>query len=384
MKFLKFIVRNALRNRRRAVLTVLSIGIAIITISVLRTIVYAFNAGVESADDSRLVVRRETAIIYQLPLAYRARIVNVPGVKAVTWANWFGGIYRDKKEFFGKFAIDAETYLPMFPEIGIDPAQVENFKKDRTGCIIGKKLAEKYGFKVGDVIPIIGDIYPSEDEWRFNVQGIYHATRPGFDETGMYFNWKYLDEYLPKRRQGEAGWYMVQLANPSDAPRVSKAIDALFENSPHRTLTQTEKAFQMEFVMMMGNVGFLVTMIGSAVVFATFLVSANTMAMAARERTTEIAILKTLGFKSPLLGTLVLAEGMGLTLMGWALGSVIAFFICKGVATALSTYFPVFEFKWQTALLSLGIAGVTGLVSSLFPAAHAARTTIVGAMREVA
>ncbi len=188
MKFLTFIFRNATRNRRRAVLTVLSISIAIVTISVLQTIVHAFNAGVEVADESRMVVRHGTSIIFLLPLSYRAKIQNVPGVKSVSWGSWFGGTYRDKKNFFGKIAIEAESYLPLYPEFGYDPREWEEFLKDRKGCLVGRKLAEKYGFKVGDTIPIIGDIYP--DDWEFVVRGIYRGTRPGTDETILFFHWK--------------------------------------------------------------------------------------------------------------------------------------------------------------------------------------------------
>jgi putative ABC transport system permease protein len=382
MKFLRLIFRNATRNKRRAILTVLSISIAIVAISVLNTIVYAINAGVEMADESRLVMRNAISIIFPLPLSYRTRIAGMEGVKSVSLGNWFGGIYQDKKNFFAKFAVDAETYFPMYPEFTIPPDRYQEFLKDRKGCVVGKKLAAKYGFKVGDTVPVMGDIYPGD--WEFNVRAIYEGTRKGADETMLLFHWKYLDESLPRRRQGMVGFYMIQLANPWDAGRVAKALDAEFENSPDQTLTETEKAFQTEFVKMMGNIELMVRSIGGAVVFAILLVAANTMAMAARERTTEIAIMKTIGFRSSQLACLVAAEGFVLTLAGWLLGCGVAWGVCRFVEANFSTFLPSFPLKLETILLALAVALFTGLVSVLFPAAHAARTSIVQGMREVA
>jgi putative ABC transport system permease protein len=382
VKFLRLIVRNAARNRRRAILTVLSVAIAIVAISLLDTILYSFNAGVEMADESRLVMRNATSIIFPLPLAYRTRIAATPGVKSVSIGNWFGGTYQDKKNFFPKFAVDAETYFPMYPEYQVPPKEYEDFLKDRKACIVGRKLAARFGFKVGDTIPIIGDIYAGD--WELNVRAIYSAAKAGADETLMFLHWKYLDESLPRRVQGQVGFYMVQLHDPSSAARVAKQLDAEFENSIQQTLTETEKAFNLEFVKMMGNIGLLVRAIGSAVVFAILLVAANTMAIAARERTTEIAILKTIGYPARLIAGLLVAEGLLLTVLGWALGCGGSWLLCRGVSTAFATFFPVFFLRAETMGIALAVAVATGLVASVFPALHAIRTSIVGAMREVA
>jgi putative ABC transport system permease protein len=382
MKFLHFVWRNAVRNKRRAVLTVLSISIAIATIAILETIVVAFNAGADVADESRLVVRNATSLIFPLPLSYRQRIAAMKGVKSVAIANWFGGTYREKKNFFAKFGVDAETYFAMYPEYGMPAEDYRAFLADQKGCVVGKKLANKFGFEVGKPIPIIGDIFPGD--WQFNLRAIYQGTKPGADETIMFFHWKNLDESLPKRRQGQVGFYVILLSNPSEAGRIAKAIDLEFENSPDQTLTETEKGFQQEFVKMMGNVQLLVRAIGSAVVFAILLVAANTMAMAARERTTEIAILKTIGFPNRLIGSLVLAEGLLLTLLGWAVGCGLAWWVCHGVERKFPTMFPVFPLKWTTVATALGVALVTGSLSGLFPALRAARSTVAGAMRKVA
>ncbi len=382
MKFLHLIWRNAIRNKRRAVLTVLSLSVAIATIAILNTILFAFKAGIEVADEARLVVRNSTSLVFPLPLAYRDRIARVAGVKSVAAANWFGGTYVDKKNFFAKFAVDAETYFPMYPEYGVPPDQFEAFLKDRKGCLVGRKIAEKFGFKLGGTIPITGDIFPGE--WQFNVSGIYQGSKKGTDETIMFFHWKYLDESRPVRRQSQVGFYIAQLSNPDLAASAAKAIDLEFENAPDQTLTETEKAFNLGFFQMMGNIQRLVEYIGAAVIFAILLVAANTMAMAARERTTEIAILKTVGFRNGLLGRLVVAEGLLLAIAGWGLGIGASWFVCQGVEKAFPTQFPVFRLRVETLALALGVALFTGGIAGLFPAIHAARTTIVDAMRRVA
>jgi putative ABC transport system permease protein len=382
MKFLHLIWRNAIRNKRRAVLTVLSLSIAIATIAILNTILHAFSAGVEVADEARLIVRNSTSLVFTLPLAYRDRISRVKGVKSVTVANWFGGTFQDKTKFFAKFAVEAETYFPMYPEIGVPPEQFQAFLKDRKGCLVGKKIAKEFDFKVGGTIPIIGDIFPGD--WEFNVDGIYHGTKAGTDETTMFFHWKYLDESRPVRRQGQVGFYIVQLSDPDLAPSAAKTIDAEFENSPDQTLTETEKQFNLDFVRMMGNVQLLVRYIGGAVIFAILLVAANTMAMTARERTTEIAILKTVGFRNGLLSRLVVAEGLLLAVVAWGFAIGASWFVCQFVEKAFPRIFPVFRLNAETVVIALGVALFTGGISGLFPALHAARTTIVGAMRQVA
>jgi putative ABC transport system permease protein len=337
---------------------------------------------VEAADEARLIVRNATSLMFPLPLSYGTKLSSVPEVKSVALANWFGGVYQDPKNFFAKFAVSPEEYFGMYPELGIPSEQYQAFLKDRKGCVVGKKLAAQYGFHVGDVIPIIGDIFPGT--WEFNVHAIYQGTKPGTDETTMFFHWKYLDESRPPRQQGNVGFYIIQLSNPGAAGRIAKSIDADFENSPEQTLTETEKAFQIDFLRMMGNIEFLVRAIGGAVVFALVLVAANTMAMAARERTTEIAILKTIGFSGRLLGALVLSEALLLSLAGWGLGGVAAWGMTRWVERTFPTMFPVFPLKPETLALSLSVALLTGGIAGLFPALRAARTSVVAAMRKVA
>ncbi|MBI1849996.1 MAG: FtsX-like permease family protein [Planctomycetes bacterium] len=387
MKFLRFIWRNATRNKRRAILTVISISVAIVTICILQTIVVAFSSGARASDASRLVVRNKVSLMLPLPLAYQQRIESMAGVKAVTWWDWFGGNYQDKKNFFAKIAVEAESYFRMYPEFEIPKDQMSAFLADRRGCVIGQKLSEKFGFKLGDTVPIIGDIYPapSGDTWEFVVKAIYTTTKIGVDENRMFLHWKYLDERMTElSRGGLIGVYTIQIDDPSKAAAVAKAVDAEFENSPEQTLTETEESFQMDFVKMWGNIAFLVRVIGAAVVFALLLVAANTMAMAARERTAEIAILKTLGFRGALLGSLVLAESLMLTIVGWAIGAGLAWVVCLGVSGMISRFLPTFALTLAPIALSLVIAVVIGAVSGVFPALHAARTRIVDAMRKVA
>jgi len=382
VKFLHLVWRNALRNKRRAVLTVVSISVAIVAISVLNSVLHSFSAAVEIADEARMVVRNQVSLIFPLPLAYRQRIAAMPGIKGVAAANWFGGVYRERKNFFAKFAVDAESYFPIYPEFGVKPKEFKAFMDDRKGCIVGRKIANLHDFKVGQTIPILGDIFPGD--WEFNVRGIYDGLKPGTDETTMFFHWKYLDESMPVRRQGQVGFYIVQLEEPSMAASLVKTIDSEFENSADQTLTETEKAFQQGFVKMMGNIELLVRTIGSAVVFTLLLVAANTMAMAARERTTEIAIMKTLGFSGLGVAALLVAESVLLMFAGWAAGTAVSWLMCRAIETGFSAIFPVFPLKPETMALSFAVAIVTGVISGLFPAFHAIRTTIVGAMRQVA
>jgi len=382
VKYLRLIARNAARNKRRAVLTVLSIAVAIATICVLQTIVVAFNQGVEFSDDARLVTRNATSLIFPLPYSYRSRLAAMPGVRSVSIGNWFSGVYQDKKNFFAKFAVEIDTYFGMYPEFYVPPDEFAAVLADRQGCIIGRKLAQKYGFKIGDTIPVMGDIFPGD--WEFNVRAIYEGRKPSADETAMFFHWKYLDESQPKQSQGQVGWYLVQIEDPDQAGRVAKMVDAEFENSAEQTLTETERAFNLGFVKMMGNIEKLVRAIGSAVVFAILLVAANTIAMAARERTTEVAILKTIGFQGPLIGSLVLAEALLLTMVGWGIGTGVSWLLCEGVERAFPTFFPVFPLKSATVAASLVVALATGAFAGLLPALRAARTTIVAALRQVA
>ena len=382
MKFLQLILAHLMRSKRRTFLTISSIAIALFLFCTLRTVMTSLDAGIRASDDTRLVVRHAASLVFPLPMAYKDRLEQVPGVLRVGWGNWFGGYYQDPKNQFTQFAVDPVSLFDIYPEMVLSQEQRETFVNERTACIAGQALVDKYGWKLGDVIPITGTIYPGE--WRLTLRGIYKASTPDADENAIFFQWNYLNETMPDVRKNWVGIYWVKVASPSDAPAVSARIDALYENSPQPTKTETEKAFQAGFIQMMGNVSLLLTILGSAIVFAIMLVTINTMMMAARERTTEIAILKTLGFGDRLVLGLVAAECILLSLAGGILGCGLAFAIFRKVNFTAGGMFPNFRVLPETLAAGLLLSLVMGLLSGLVPAVRAARLQVAGALRKVA
>jgi len=384
MKFLGLIWRNMLHSRRRTFLTIGSITVALFLFCTLRSVITAFDAAVDVADASRLVVRRSTSLVFPLPLAYRNRIAAVDGVTGITWANWFGGQYQEPKNFFAQFAVDGKTYFDIYPELLIPPDQMAAFQKERTACVIGEGLAKRFDWKLGDAVPLTGTIYPfpGGGEWRFNVRAIYKPKTPDVDDKTMYFHWDYLNETMGDPAQ--VGIYVLKLRDASLAATVAQKVDDLFANSPAQTKTETEQAFQMGFVSMLGNVSFLVVAIGTAVLFAIFLVTFNTMMMAARERNAEIAVMKTLGFTDALILGLVVAEAMLISLAGGVLGCGGAWALFSVVSFTAGGIIPNFYVKLQTLGIGMLLAVAMGVLSGLFPAIQASRLRIVEAFRQVA
>lgn len=381
MKFLRLVVANLMRARRRTFLTVFSIAIALFLFCTLRTVITSFEASLRASDASRLVVRHGASLVFPLPLSYGARLAQVPSVAGVTYGNWFGGHYQDPKNQFAQFAMDVPTFLDLFPEVLLSPSETEVFRSERTACIVGRSLARKYGWKIGDQIPIIGTIYPGE--WRFTLRGIYAGKTQDVDENTLFFHWDYLNESLPEVRRSQVGVYWLRIDKPDLAATVSSRVDALFENSAQPTKTETEKAFQAGFISMIGNVQLLLTIIGSAIVFAIMLVTINTMMMAARERTTEIAVLKTLGFGDGLILRLVGGEALLLSLMGGVLGCGLAAIVFHESDFTARGFFPNFRVLPETVAQGLLLAALMGLLSGIVPAVQAARLRIAAALRKV-
>jgi len=387
VRFFRLIWAHLTRSKRRTFLTVSSIALALFLFCTLRTVMTSLDAGIRASDDTRLVVRHAASLVFPLPLAYRSRLEQVPGVRRVGYGNWFGGYYQDKKNQFTQFAVDGPSLFDLYPEILIGSAQREAFLAEQTSCIAGQTLVNKYGWKLGDVIPITGTIYPGT--WQLTLRGIYKASTPDADENAIFFHWKYVNEGMPQGRKDLVGIYWLRVASPSDAPAVSAAVDAIYENSPQPTKTETEKAFQAGFIQMMGNVSLLLTILGSAIVFAILLVTVNTMMMAARERTSEIAILKTLGFTDALVLRIVAAEAMIVSLAGGLVGCGLAFLVftlltfLKFDLTA-GGMFPNFRVLPETVGWGLLLALGMGLASGLVPAFTAARLQIASALRKVA
>jgi putative ABC transport system permease protein len=379
MRFLTLILANLGRKKVRTALTIGSFAVALFLFGLLVAIRGAFNQGVEVAGADRLVVINKVSIIQPLPIAYRDKIAQVPGVKAVTYASWFGGEYQNERNFFPQMAIDPETWREIYPEFKVPDDEWSAFVKDRQGCIVGAATAKRFGWKIGDRIPIKGSYLPGI--WEFDLKGIYTGTRPDDDLTQFWFQRKYLEENGPQWYKGDVGWYVLRIANPDDAAKVIKAIDERFANSPWETKTETEKAFATSFAKQMGNIEFLVLTIGGVVFFTLLLVTGNTMAIAVRERVGELAVLKTVGFGDTLVLRLVLAEALLVALIGGAIGIVAAKAASPGLSGALPgmvVYLPT-----GSLLTGLLLALVVGLVAGALPAISAMRLHVVDALRRV-
>jgi len=376
------VLRNAFRHKLRTALTVVGIVVAIVAFGLLRTIVDAWYAGANASSSARLVTRSSVSLVFPLPLTYAQKIRQVPGVSGVTWANWFGGVYISERNFFPQFAIDAPTYLPMYPEFVLDHVQRKAFLLDRKGAIVGRKLADQYGWKVGDSIPLKGTIFPGT--WTFTLRGIYDGADRTTDVSTMYFHWDYLNEAVKKlypRRADQTGVFIVSLHDPQQAAEVSGAIDAMFRNSLAETLTETEKAFQLSFVAMTEAILLAVEAVSFVVILIIMAVMANTMAMTARERGAEYATLKALGFSNAFIAALIFAESVGIAAAGGLAGIVLTFPIAHAFGEAMGTLFPIFYVSEQTVAMQATAAIVIGVVAAAFPALRTARVRIVDGLR---
>lgn len=379
------LVRANLRRRlRRTILTVLGLAVALFLFTTLRTFLRTLQTVGDVGSESRLVVSNKLGIVFPLPLAYRARLASQDGVHTVSYASWFGGIYQDPRNFFANFGIDAETYLALYPEMVVSDAHREAFMADRTGALVGVRLMERFGWTVGQTITLQGTIYPGEH--RFTIRGVYEAGRRGFDESSLMFHHRYLDEIMRAQMGGEGfvGWYVLGVSDPDRAPAIAQAIDATYENSASPTRSQTEKAFNLAFVGMYGNIGFFLNAIGTAVVFAILLVAANTMAMSARERFAEVAVLKTLGFTDGDVLWLVVAESLVISGLGLALGLGGALLLFNIAEFDLGGFVPGLVVTPSVALTAVGIALLIAAVSAAVPAWQSARLEVVQALRYVA
>jgi putative ABC transport system permease protein len=380
MRFLPLLLANLFRKKVRTTLTVGSFVVALFLYGLLVTIRGAFNQGVQAAGADRLVVMSKVSMIQPLPYAYRDRLLKVPGVKEATFASWFGGVYQDEKNFFAQFAVDHETYRRMYTEFLVPDDQWQAFVQDKAGAIVGSVTAKRFGWKIGDRIPIRGAIFPGE--WQFNLRGIYEGARPHDDLSQFWFRWDYLNEKVEPFLKGYVGWYTVRINPGYEAAAVSQQIDALFANSPFETRTQTEQALMMSFVKQMGNIEFLMLAIGGVVVFTLLLVTGNTMATAVRERTGELAVLKTVGFGDSFVLGLVLVESALLSAVGGVLGVILAkAFTLAGDPTG--GLLPVFYLPPWAMAAGLVLALAVGVLAGLLPALGARRLQVVQAFRRV-
>ncbi len=382
MTFSSFVVRNTFRNKRRSLLTITSIGFSLLLLTLMTSIWRAFYIDQVAPEAAKRVITRDrVSLAFLLPIYYRDKIRAIPGVVAVAPMTWFGGRYKDDRpeNFFAQIATDPDEYLKVASDKIVPPDQVAAWQHDRAGALVDVTLADKYGWKIGDKITLLGTIFPANPE--LTIRGIYHRDPP---QNSLYFNSKYLEESVSWFK-GQAGWFATQVAEPGDVARVSSTVDDMFRNSPLQTKTESEKAFQLDFVATLGNVKAFILGICGAVVFAILLVSANTMAMSVRGRTREVAVLKTLGFTRQRLLSLLVGEAVGLSVAGGALGIVAAIpliqalthrFVALGVPLNMKVTLP-------TVCLSLLVAAVVGLVSGYLPAYKASRMNIVEGLRHI-
>ena len=387
MKLVKIVLKNLFRRPLRTILTMFGIATAVMAFGLIRTIVGAWSAGVEASAANRMITRHSVSFIFPLPLPYRQQIARVPNVTAVSWANWFGGVYGDPNDFtnfWPRFAVDAETFYDLYPEYEVPADELAQFRKERNACIIGRKLAAQHGFKIGDLITMEGDIFPGRWEWV--VRGIYTGRDQTVDETQMHFQWNYLYEQVQAREPGrpvDAGWFILRVEPPDVMPRVSTTVDEQFVNSRAPTKTETEKAFQQGFVAMSSAIITSLQVISVVIVGIILLVLANTIVMAVRERTREYAVLKTLGFSARHLFALIFGESLVIALCGGLIGLALTFPMVAGFGKALPTFFPIINVAPLTIALGLGAALIAGAVAAFFPATRVVRTPIVTGLRTV-
>ncbi len=382
MRYISLILKNSWRNKRRTILTVASVAISFCLLGVLLALYSALYLSDAPADSAlRLVTRHKVSLAQVLPMYYEARIRQVPGVKEVVASQWFGGVYkdsRDQRNFFARFATEPEKLFKVYTDFKIPPDQLAAFIRDRQGCVAGRALADRFGWKLGDRITLKGDIFPIDLE--LILRGIYD--HPSQDES-LYFNFDYLYQGLPEGRRDFAGAFTILVDSPDDVPRVAKTIDDTFRNAPSPTRTETEKQFALSFVSFLGNVKLFLLGLCGAVTFTILLVSANTMAMSVRERFREVGVLKTLGFTQFGVLGIILGEASFISLLGGALGLVLASWLCLVVRHA-----PSFVAEIKTLSIQPGLAGVCllaaaalGLIASVVPALSAARAPIVESLR---
>jgi putative ABC transport system permease protein len=379
MKFSRIILANLFRKKVRLLLTIGSFAVALFLFAFLGVVRDAFSRN-DLASADRLVIINRTSIINPIPLSYRDKILRIPGVKAVTHNNWFGGTYIDEKNFFPQFVIDPENQRKVVPELLVPDDQWNAFLKDREGAIVGARTMERFHWKIGDRIPIKTPVWGS---WEFNIDGVYHGKRPGDDETQFWFQWDYFEERVPQTFKGQIGWYVVKVDNPDDAPRIAKAIDAEFANSPNETKTETESTFAAGWVKQFGNIKFLIVTIGAVVFFTLLLVTGNTMAISVRERTGELAVLKAIGFSDRKVLAFVLGESLVIAVVGGLLGLGLALVAVPLLSRALTGLVPVLFLSPTILLFGFVAALFVGFISGFLPGLGAMRMRVVNALRRV-
>jgi len=380
MKYFYLIWRNLLRRKTRTAFTLLMIFIAFVLYGFLMTVRTAFTGGVEMASAERLIMMHKVSLIQLLPISYEQQIRTTPGVTAATHSTWFGGTYQNLANQFAVMAVDPAPFLGMFPEFRLPAAEKQAWLADRQGAIVGRDIATRYGWKVGDRVPIKGTIWPPKqgDTWFFNVSGIYDGDT-GIDKTTFYFRYDFMDE---NRRfaMGQVGWYTIRIADPNRSAEIGSALDAQFANSSAETKTSPEKAFMQGFANQIGNIGFMMVSIVSVVLVLLLLNVGNQMGQSVRERTSEIGVLKTLGFSNGLVLTLLLTESLLIAVIGGVAGlGLVSLLVQSGGLN--NAFLPVFVFGTRDLIVGIALCVGLGLLAGIFPATSAMRLRITDALR---
>jgi len=384
MVLLRLLFRNAFRHRLRTSLTILSITIAILAFGLLRTVISAWYAGAQGTSANRLITRNAVSLIFPLPLSYKDKIRQVDGVQQVSYGNWFGGVYIDEKNFFANYAVEAKSALELYPEYILPPAEREAFLRDRKAFFAGRKLVERFHWRIGDIITLKGTIYPGN--WEFVLRGIYHGRDQNTDETIFYFHWDYLNETMKKTTPAladQVGFYIIGVTNPNRAAEVAVAVDRTFKNSLSETLTETEKAFVLSFIAMSDAIILVIQLVSFVVIIIIIAVAANTMSMTARERTGEYAIFKTLGYRGWRIAGMIVGESLLITLAGCFLGILLTTPAAKVFTRFVGTYFPLFRVEDETIYLDIAASIVVGLCAAIVPAWRATRIRIADGLRRI-
>lgn len=384
MKFLSLVWSALKRKKLRTTLTLLSILVAFVLFALLCALNLALGGGVNMADANRLLVRHRVSFINLLPHSYQQRIANVPGVTLVSLQLWFGGVYQDPKNQLGTFPVEPEAFLAMNPEFSLPEEQKQAWLKTRTGAVVGRSLANRFGWKIGDRVPLTSPIWPNKEggAWQFDIVGIYDATKKAADTSSFLFRYDYFDE-ARERGEGQVGWYQVRVGDPKNGAKIAEAIDAEFANSPAETKTETEAAMIQGFTQQIGDIGTIVSLIVAAVFFTILLVAGNTMAQSVRERTQELGVLKAVGFSNELVLGVILGESLVIALLGGLTGLLLGWFIVSGMSQAsfMQTYFPLFYIPTRDLMLGAGFAAALGFVAGILPAVQAMRLRTAEALR---
>jgi putative ABC transport system permease protein len=384
MYILKILLRNAFRHKLRTFLTILGITIAILAFGLLRTFINAWYSGVEASSASRLVTRNSISLIFSLPFSYKDKIRQIDGVRIVSWGNWFGGIYIDEKNFFANFAVDGKSYLELYPEYVLSPEEANAFLRDRKAFVAGRKLAARFGWKIGDTVTLRGTIFPGN--WDFVMRGIYRGREESTDETQFFFHWDYLNESLKKTapsRADQVGFYMIGITRPDRATEVTLTIDKTFKNSLAETLTETEKAFQLSFISMSETIIIAIQLVSFVVIIIIIAVVANTMSMTYRERIGEYSIFKTLGYRGWRIAGMIVGESMVITMIGCFFGIVLTFPVAKIVGSILSAYFPVFKVDQEVFYMDIASSIAIGILAAIVPTWRAVKIQIADGLRRI-